>query len=143
MLTFQAQNPSEQDQIAVIQFPGLLMQAFKDHDITINAQHYRETRTLQNFVSPIRESILPCSWRAPSCITMPVPMWPLLPKSCCIPCTGRCWTIPIQSRPVTMWLPWVWPLWESAEGLQIKQRHRCYGGTMVQPPKGFLYRGDI
>jgi hypothetical protein len=37
MLTFQAQNPSEQDQIAVIQFPGLLRLAFKDHDITINA----------------------------------------------------------------------------------------------------------
>jgi hypothetical protein len=82
------------------------------------------------------------SWHAhegvSSCITMPVPMWSTLSRTCCIPCAG-----PSPYRPDLSLCDFHWPLHESAKGLQIRQRCQGCGGAMVPAAKGFICRGDM
>jgi hypothetical protein len=73
---------------------GLLVLAFMDPDITINTQRY-----CGNPLRPLyhhKEKAF--HYAHEGChslcfMTMTVPMFPILSRTCCTLCTGRCWII--------------------------------------------------
>lgn len=79
------------------------------------------------------------------CRTATAPTCPALSRSCCILYTGRCWTIPNTSSPVTMWFPCMWPLKKALRAVYLCQMRisslwLCSGSSSSSPQSSLWSR---
>jgi hypothetical protein len=68
-----------------------LMLAFRDPDITINAEHYYGTR--RGLYVAIKRKCPSMLVRGVYCTAVPIPTWPILSRTYYTVCPWRCWTV--------------------------------------------------